>query len=190
VKLLFLAATLATSATATAGDYYDRGYGRDRDRGRYGEASGPYVGLSFGTLRYAEEGLDSFSPGVGLLRLGVPLAPNLAIEGRAGGGLGSTSQRGYAMEVDSLYAAYLKGSVPLGPAFSVYGVGGVAGVNLQRNFGDGESRDSGLSFGFGADFNLGRGAGINVEWTRLPTGNNAGYDYANSMATIGMTWRF
>jgi hypothetical protein len=84
----------------------------------------------------------------------------------------------------------VKGSIPLAPGFSLYGVGGVAGVSLQRDFGIGRTRDSGLSFGVGADLYLGSGAGINVEWTRLPSGNNAGFEYTESMATIGMTWRF
>jgi hypothetical protein len=185
-KWLLVATALVGSTSAMAGDYRDRGY----DYRPYRDSYGPYVGLSFGTLQYSEEGLDSISPGLGVLRLGVPLAPNLAIEGRAGGGFGRSSERGYGVQVDSLYAGYLKGSLPLGPMFSFYAVGGVAGVNLKRDFGYVDARDSGLSFGFGADINLGRGAGLNLEWTRLPSGNNAGYDYDTSMATLGVTWHF
>lgn len=187
-KVLLLATTLAASTTAMAGDFRRRGY--DYDDAPYRERPGPYVGLSFGTLQYREEQLDTISPALGILRLGVPLAPTLAIEGRVGGGFGKASERGYGVELDSLYAGYLKGAVPIGRAFSLYAVGGVASVNLKRDFGYLESRDSGFSFGFGADINLGFGAGLNLEWTRLPSGNNASYDYDNAMATLGMTWRF
>jgi len=186
-RFLLVTTTLVVSAAASAGDYRRGGYD---DYVPYRESSGPYVGVNLGTLRYSEEGLDSLAPGVGMLRLGVPLAPNLAIEGRIGGGLGRASEHGYGIELNSIYAGYLKGSVPLGSLFSLYAVGGVAGVDLRRDFGNGQTRDSGLSFGFGADVNLGRGAGLNFEWTRLPSGNNAGYDYDDSMATVGMTWRF
>lgn len=187
-KVLLLAASLSIGASAVAGGYYDRGYG---PRGGHdGGNAGPYVGMNLGLLQYDEDGIDNLSPGIGLVRLGVPIAPNLAIEGRAGTGLGSSSTDGYRVQVDSYYGAYVKGSLPLAPQFSLYAVGGIAGVNLKHNQGFGETRDGGLSFGIGGDFDIGNGAGVNVEWTRLPSGNNAGYDYTDSMITIGMTWRF
>lgn len=171
-----------------AGGYYDRGYGGPRRF--YEDYPGPYVGLNLGALQYEEDQLDTLTPGIALARIGVPVAPGLAIEGRAGTGLGSSSTSGYRASVNSYYGAYVKGSLPLAPQFSLYAVGGVAGVDMKRNYGFGDTHDSGLSFGLGADFNLGGGAGINIEWTRLPSGNNDGYDFTNSMATIGMTWRF
>jgi hypothetical protein len=187
-KVMFLATSLAVAASAMAAGHYDRGYGprRGYDDGN----AGPYVGLNLGLLNYDEDGIDTLTPGIGLVRLGVPIAPNLAIEGRAGTGLGGYSSDGYRTEVRSFYGAYVKGSLPLSPQFSLYGVGGIAGVNLRRNFGDGETRDAGLSLGIGGDFAIGNGTGINVEWTRLPSGRNAGYDFNNSMVSIGMTWRF
>lgn len=177
---------LAGATAAIAGGYYDSGYAR---RGAYDYPSA-YVGLSLGSLRYSEDGLDTLTPTAALLRLGVPVSRNLAFEVRAGGGLADSSHGGYTASLDTIYGAYVKGSLPLGPAFSLYGVGGVAGVNMHRDFGYSSSRDTGLSFGLGADINLGGGAGINLEWTRLPSGNNAGYDYTSSMATAGVTWRF
>ena len=185
-RLLILTAGLLGSTAALAGSYYDSGYGPRRPH----EGPSAYVGLSLGSLQYKEDGLDSINPGTALVRLGVPLGRNLALEGRAGGGLGSSSSRGYGVTLDSFYAAYVKGSLPLGPLFSLYGVGGVAGVNLRRDFGVRDTRDTGLSFGVGADVNLGRGLGVNIEWTRLPSGSNAGFDYTDSMAAIGLTWRF
>lgn len=185
-SLLILTAGLFGGTTAMAAGYYDSGYGRHRAY----DAPGPYVGLSLGSLQYSEDGLDSITPSVGLLRLGVPLSPYLSLEGRAGGGLADASSGGYHVKVDSIYAAYVKGSLPLAPSFSLYAVGGVAGVNLRRDFGYDATRDTGLTFGIGADLYLGGGAGLNIEWTRLPSGSNAGFDYTNSMATIGMTWRF
>lgn len=185
-SLLLLSTGLLAGSTAMAAGYYESGYGRHRGY----DTPSAYVGLSLGSVQYQEDGLDTITPNVGLVRLGVPLSRNLAIEGRAGGGFTDSSSGGYGVKVDSLYAAYVKGSLPLSPAFALYAVGGVAGVDLRRDYGLRHSRENGLSFGVGADLYLGGGAGINLEWTRLPSGNNAGYDFTQGMATIGMTWRF
>ena len=178
---------LGAAAAAMAGNY--DAYGPYAQRAPSWGAA-PYVGLSLGVLQYNEAGLSSLTPGAALLRLGVPVSPNLAFEGRAAAGLGSSSHDGFNLSLQSLYGAYIKGILPLAPQFSVYAVGGVAGVNLRRDFGDSYTNDTGLSFGLGADLEVGGGAAVNFEWTRLPTGNNLGYDYSNSMASVGMTWRF
>jgi hypothetical protein len=104
--------------------------------------------------------------------------------------LGTPQAGGYTVALDSLYGVYVKGSLPLAPMLSLYAVGGVVDVSMRRDYGFGTTRDSGLSFGVGADINWGNGAGINLEWTRLPSGNNAGYDYTNSMASLGLTRHF
>ena len=198
-KLLIVAGSALGATAVMAGSYDQDGHyheGRyDREHGRYGRRGhesdySAYVGLNIGSLRYHEDGLNSITPTVALLRFGVPVAPNLAIEARAGAGLGNTSTDGYGLTLQSMYAGYLKGSLPLAPGFSLYALGGVAALNLRRDFGIGDTRDTGLSFGLGADFDLGSGATLNVEWARLPDGNNLGYDYSNSMASIGVAWRF
>ena len=125
-----------------------------------------------------------------MVTLGARLSPNIAIEGRIGGGLGRSDVNSYGVEVRSLYAVYIKGIVPLSPVFSIYGLGGVAGVKLKRDFGEEESRDSGFSYGVGMEFGLPRGASLNVEYTRLVSGNNQGYDFNVDMASVGVAWRF
>jgi opacity protein-like surface antigen len=180
-----LAAGGALAHESGYGDYYGR-------RGDYGRdfGSGAYVGLSVGQLRYSEEGLDAITPATAMLVIGAPLSPNLAIEGRLGGGLGRADTNSYGLEVRSLYAGYLKGSLPLSPGFSLYGLGGVAGVDLRRDFGLIDAHDTGFSYGLGMDFDLQAGATLNIEWTRLATGNNLGYDYHVDQAAIGVAWHF
>jgi opacity protein-like surface antigen len=195
-RLLIVAGGALGATTAMAGGYDQDGHyhesGYQREHGRRGHESdySAYVGLNFGTLRYHEDGLNSIRPTAALVRIGAPLGQNLGIEARAGGGFGNTSTDGYGLTLQSMYAGYLKGSLPLAPAFSLYALGGVAAVNLRRDFGIGDSRDTGLSFGLGADFDLGSGTTLNVEWARLPDGNNLGYDYSNDMASIGVAWHF
>ena len=152
--------------------------------------SGVYAGLSLGQLRYSEQGLDTITPATAMLIVGASLTPNLAIEGRLGGGLGSAQSNGYSMEVHSIFAGYLKGSLPLAPGFALYGLGGVANVNLQRDFGLVYANDTGFSYGLGMDFDLASNARLSLEWTHLATGDNLGYAYDVDQAAISMAWRF
>ncbi len=152
--------------------------------------SNVYAGLSFGQLRYSEEGLNTITPATATIVVGAGLSPNLAIEGRLGGGLSSAQANNYGIEVHSLFAGYLKGSVPLAPGFSLYGLGGVANVDLQRDFGRAYANDTGLSYGLGMDFDLASNARLSLEWTHLATGDNLGYGYDVSQASISMAWRF
>lgn len=184
-QLLILAGSSLMVLSATAADPYERNRSP-----RTGGDTRPYVGMNLGLLGYKEDELADLAPGSAMLRLGVPLAPNLAIEGRAATGLGGDSADGFRVELNSYYGAYLKGSLPLSPQFSLYAVGGVAGVRMKRNWGYGETHDGGMSFGLGGDVDIGRGAAINFEWTRLPSGENDGYDFDNSMISVGLTWRF
>lgn len=149
-----------------------------------------YAGLGFGQLRYSEDGLDTITPATAMVFVGAPLTPYLAIEGRLGGGLGSAQANGYGLDVRSMFAGYLKGSVPLAPGFSLYGLGGVANVDLRRDFGLVYANDTGFSYGVGMDFDLASNARLSVEWTHLVTGDNLGYGYDVNQASILMAWRF
>ncbi|HEX9474401.1 MAG TPA: outer membrane beta-barrel protein [Steroidobacteraceae bacterium] len=185
----WMLALVATGALAAAGGATAYDGGQRSEYGR-GDGSGAYVGLSLGQLRYSEAGLDTISPATGMLTIGASLSPNLSLEGRIGGGFATADTNGYGVRVNSLYAGYLKGSLPLSPGFSLYGLGGVAGVDLQRDFGLGETHDSGLSYGLGMDFDLYGGTRLDLEWTRLASGNDLGYDYYVDQASIGVAWRF
>lgn len=182
IALMLTGAVLGATAAPAQGRYDD-----ERRNVDYG---GPYVGLNIGQINYKEDGLRAITPTGGYLRIGQQFSPNLAIEGRIGGGFSGDSSDGYAVKVDSLYAGYIKGSLPLGQGFSVYGLGGVGGMHLRRNFGDGDVAESGFSYGLGADFALGNGTALNVEWTRLLSGTNFGYDFNTDIASIGVTFRF
>ncbi len=201
LSIVVCGALAATTALAGGHDQDGQGGGRSNDRGDYRgyhergrrpyeDNYSAYVGVNFGELRYNEAGLNTIKPTVAMLRVGAPLGSNLGIEARAGGSFGNASTNGYGLTMQSMYAGYLKGSLPLSSGFSLYALGGLGAVNLQRDFGLGDSHDTGLSFGLGADFNLSGGAMLNVEWVRLPGGNNLGYDYTNDMASVGVAWRF
>ena len=161
-------------------------------RDPYGRPSYPraYAGVGLGQLRYSEDGLDTITPATAMVFVGAPLTPYLAIEGRLGGGLGSAQANGYGLDVRSMFAGYLKGSVPVAPGFSLYGLGGVANVDLRRDFGLVYANDTGFSYGVGMDFDLAANTRLSLEWTHLATGDNLGYSYDVNQASILMAWRF
>ncbi len=175
---------LAAPTTASAGSRYDN---------RSYEAAEPsaYIGFSFGQFNYKESGLGNITPNVGLFRFGATFNENIAIEGRVGGGLFTADNNGYGLRVPNMYAGYLKGSVPVNPVFSLYGLAGFASAQLERDYGPVyTTRDSSASFGAGAEFNLRHGTVLNAEWVRLLNGDNGPYHYTADLATVGFAWHF
>lgn len=177
-------ALVATSASAAGRYRYHDRYDSDSD-------SGFYFGASAGSLLYKEEGLDTIAPTILEFRVGQQFSPFIAIEGRIGTGINNDEWRGYRVNAEAVYAGYVKGMIPVGPMFSVYGLAGVGGVQLHRNYPDFHSNDAGLSFGAGGEFRLGGGASLNAEWVRLTRGTNQRvFDYTADQLTFGVNWRF
>lgn len=164
-------------------------FAQARWSGGIGETT-PYVGASAGLLRYDESGLDTITPSMIFARLGLPLSEYFAIEGRLGTGLSSDQSHGFAVSSGLYGAGYLKGSIALAPTFSVYAIAGLASVSLHRNFGDGDTTDTGFSAGLGGDVRLTRSLWLNFEWTHLPGGTDAGYSYGANLLSAGVTVPF
>jgi hypothetical protein len=101
IALMLTGAVLVATAASAQGRYYD-----ERRNADYG---GPYVGLNISQIDYKEDGLRAITPTGGYFRIGQQFSPNLAIEGRIGGGFSDDSTNGYAVRVDALYAGYIKG---------------------------------------------------------------------------------
>lgn len=178
-RLLMSLPLLAIATTAMAGGYPAGAAG-----------SSPYVGASIGVLRYDESGLDTINPSLIIARVGFPLSPYFALEGRLGTGLSSDETAGNSVSVGTIAGAYVKGSVALAPAFSLYGVAGLGTLSVNRNFGRGDSTNTGLSFGVGGDVALPGNLSANFEWTRFPSGNDLGFSYDANVLTAGVNWRF
>ena len=160
----------------------------------YGYAPGPslgglYFGASAGEAIYNEDGIPQLNPTIAMFRLGQQFNPYLAIEGRIGGSLSGGDSYGDHVDLEALYAGYVKGIVPISRWFSGYAIAGVGGAQIHRNYPDFHSDDAGLSYGAGGEFNLGGGASLNVEWVRLiNNGDNFGYNYTADLLTFGVNW--
>lgn len=183
VSLAALAA--AASSAALAQPRYGYGYG-----GAAGADFGPYVGVSAGELIYKEDGLAQMSPTIALFHIGQQFNPYLGVEGRIGTSVNGGSAFGYHIDAQVIYAGYIRGTIPINPLFSAYGILGLGGTQWHRNYADDSSNNVGVSFGVGGQFNVGGNAALTLEWTRLNNGTNVGYGYTADQLTFGVNWRF
>ncbi|HEX5094158.1 MAG TPA: porin family protein [Burkholderiales bacterium] len=153
---------------------------------------GTYAGVSYASVHYTQDGFPSADPSAAAFKLGRRLNPFLAIEARAGFGVGddTVTYLGSPVDVsiDHYFGLYAKGILPLGDAFSVYGVAGVVGGRvIADGFGYRATRsDTGLSYGAGIDIALGRRWGLNFEWAELFKDS----DFKVQGTSFGMTYRY
>lgn len=139
---------------------------------------------------YDEQGLAEMNPTIALFHIGQQFNPYLGIEGRIGTNVSGGSAYGYHVDAQVIYAGYIRGTVPINPWVSAYGLLGLGGVQWHRNYDQDSSNDVAVSFGVGAQFNVGGNAALTLEWARLTSGNNAGYGYDANQLTFGVNWRF
>jgi hypothetical protein len=182
-QLIVIAAAAGGLASASAFAQIGYGYGQPNDYNHV------YLGVGFGELIYDEDGLNTINPTIGYFKVGEQFNPYLAVEARVGTGIGHSESDGNSVDVNALYSGYIKGILPLAPQFSVYGLAGLSGANLHRNYPDYNSTDGTFSLGAGAEFKLGGGASLDAEFTRAASGTNLGYNYTADQLTIGVNWR-
>lgn len=181
MSLAVMAAAGSTAALAQPSYGYSGAAGSD---------FGPYIGVSAGEILYNEQDLPQMSPTIALFHLGQQFNPYLGIEGRLGTNVSGGRADGYHIDSQVIYAGYIRGTLPINPLFSAYGILGLGGAQWHRNYPDNNSNDVAVSFGVGAQLNVGGNAALTLEWARLTDGNNAGYGYTADQLTFGVNWRF
>jgi len=180
-----LAVALAAGSTsALAQPRYGYGYG-----GAAGADFGPYLGVSVGQLLYSEEGLAQMRPTIALFHLGQQFNPYLGVETRVGTNVSGGSAYGYHVNAQVIYAGYIRGTIPINPLFSAYGILGLGGTQWHRNYPERNSNNVAVSFGVGAQFNVGGNAALTLEWARLNNGDNLGYGFTADQLSFGVNWR-
>jgi hypothetical protein len=154
----------------------------------------PYIGGGIGNFSYKTGDQEKLSPKVFDFRIGVPLNPYIALEGRVGTGLSTDFTAllgGYDLQIDSLYGAYLKGSIPLSSYASLYGLAGYSAIKLRRNFRsspDEKVSDDSASFAGGLDVRLNRNMRLNLEWGRFIRVNRITDGYDADILSVGLVW--
>ena len=140
-----------------------------------------YGGVQLSQLTYDEDGMsDDANPTALIGRLGYFVADQIAIEGRLGVGLSDDTVRVYGVDVDveldRLFGFYAVGHLPLAETASIYGLLGFTDAKATASvngFSD-SNTDSGLSYGFGAEFYPSDQFGLNIEYTQYL--DESGYD--------------
>ena len=140
-----------------------------------------YIGIQYGIGQYSEDGISQeFNPTVLIGRIGHYFHPSISVEARMGSGLEDDTQflpefgasgLDVALELDSMFGVYGVGHLNLTGSFSVYGVLGVSKVkgtaSVPSSPGLKSSEDnSSVSYGVGANFDIGSNLGLNVEYMR------------------------
>ena len=157
-------------------------------------SQGPsYGGITFSQLKYDEDGIsDDANPTALIGRHGYFVANQIAIEGRLGIGHSDDTVRvdefGPAVDVDveldGLLGFYAVGHLPLGEAASIYGLFGFTDAKATASangFSDSDT-NSGLSYGFGAEFYPSEQIGLNIEYTQYL--DESGYDLSAISAGV------
>jgi opacity protein-like surface antigen len=134
---------------------------------------GAYVGVIASALTYKQSGADSASlTSLGVLG-GQVLSPHWAVEGRLSYGIdedsinvGATS---VPVEVGFLMSGLVKGILPLGPRFGLYGLGGVSLADFRGGNATvlASTSEAGLSYGGGVEIGFLPTVSLTLEWLRL-----------------------
>jgi opacity protein-like surface antigen len=136
------------------------------------QAQGMYAGLGYSKFAL-EGGGVSLKPSLATLKLGYEMSPYLAVEGRIGAGGTSDTLKINGVSVDmnleSFYAVYAKGTLPLGEMFGVYGLVGYNSVKGKASAGGYSvttDSQSGGSYGAGVEINFTKSMSLSAEWAR------------------------
>ncbi len=135
----------------------------------------PYVG---GSAMFWQVNPDSASSrdSVGLrLDGGMQFNEYFAAEAHLGGG-GSDGPA----ELDYLVGGYAKGILPVSPEFRVFGLAGFTEVDFDAD------RESGFSYGAGAEFDVAPNLAVGADYMRYLDKSEGTFD----AASVGMRFRF
>lgn len=151
-----------------------------------------YVGVNYAGATYKQEGVPNVHPSALAFKAGRELHRNLAVEVRAGFGVGHDTVTYLGMPVDfrldHFFGFYGRGVLPLSEYSSVYGLIGLVGGRVTaRGAGtSASSSDTGVSLGLGFELGINRHSAVNFEWAELFEGT----DYKIEAASLGYTYRY
>ena len=149
-------------------------------------ASTMYAGISYSQVDL--EDIDE-KPAMAVGIIGWPVGENFSIEGRFGTGVKSIKDSTFVgtafvtgeLKVNNYYGGFVRGNLPAGDAFNLYGILGYGSgeVELTTNFGSASSSESSAAYGVGAEFVMGetKAHHLAFEWARY-------FDDANAISLI------
>lgn len=129
-----------------------------------------YLGASYDPLTLSGSDGGDFDVDAVTVKLGAGLHRFMAVEARAGFGVGDDTQTvlgtPVTAEIDQFYGAYLKGIIPLHQTVSLYGLAGYTQVEATASsvLGSESEKSDGFSYGAGLAWHFNRNVSINAEW--------------------------
>lgn len=162
MKRLALAMAVATFSAQTFADTHD--------------IERPYAGVDY-QMGIHEQSGEEANPTAVRLRAGTQLSPYFAVEAHAAFGTSSDelSPDGgvtvFDIELQALYAVFLRPQLPLGDVGSLYGLLGYSYADLESNTSSGYQKKG--SFGVGADFKVYKNVRINADYVEYIDGYKA-----------------
>ena len=158
----------------------------------YAEIGGTYLGGGYHLGAYDEAGFPTLNPNGIKIKAGKFIADNVAIEGHLLFGAGSDSTTYLGIDVDlklkQAISVFVKADMPISPTANFYGLLGFTKGKLEASalgttFSD---DDSGLSYGIGAETQLGNDMYISGEYIFYLSESD--YDYTGF--NIGISKKF
>ncbi len=151
------------------------------------DAEKPYVGVDYTMLQLEDVGID-VEPYALRVRGGSVVAKYLAVEAHAAAGVSSDTVQGARINLNSLYAVYLRPQVSLG-ALHVYGLVGYGYLNIavkDSTFGSYDQDESDFTYGAGAQLDLGSNWAVNASYIQQLKVEDFQVDSLNA----GVVYRF
>lgn len=157
-----------------------------------------YTGLQLSRIDYTEDWVDATAnPTALVLRGGNRFSQRFSMEGRIGFGIAddtvSVGGTDVTFEADRLLSILAKGHMPFGEGNSgAYAAVGYTDAKASISYPgySGSMSESGMSYGFGVEVDVSRGAGLSLEWMSYLDGSSDGVGYELSTVSLGMHTSF
>jgi len=115
---------------------------------------------------------------------GKKLNQNISVEGRIGLGLTDDTISNVDVEITDYFGAYVKAGLPSGN-FYPYAILGLTNIKVEAGSTDDTGRD--LSYGIGAEFNIGNNNSLTAEYMYVYSDDP---DFASKMDITGLSFGF
>jgi len=149
----------------------------------HAETGEAYAGFQYASGSYSEAASQALNPTLLMGRLGKYINDWFSLEGRVGAGIEDDSLNfpgtDISLNIDSVIGVYGLGHIDLNQVASVYGLLGVtraeATVSSPGLIPNSED-EAGLSFGVGADLDIGNRISMNIEYLQYL--NKSNFDFS------------
>lgn len=125
--------------------------------------AGGFIAIEGSAISYGDSVGNDESEGGMRLRIGKSINPVMDLEGHLGFSLKGRNTEESDSGSPLYYGMFLKAYLPLGGGAALYGLGGLASVNLDQSSGLLDSR-AGFAYGLGLEWRLAKGVDMTADF--------------------------